>query len=230
MSKRVLFHSIHHSYDSRPLLSSVNVSLESGKAVLLAGPNGSGKTTMMRIMAGLLAPLQGRIALNDRILSWRKARSQLLKRMVYLHQEPYMFDASVEKNVAFALKARKSRSKRRQISDALDIARLTPRAAQPAKSLSGGERRRLAIARAWLTGADYMLLDEPTVNLDAAGRADAIELMQELHGAGVGLVVSCHTPEEIAAFIDETVHLSPHQDKGPNDEDEVRNLRPTRYS
>lgn len=229
MSKRILFHNINHSYDKAPLLSSVSVTLEKGKAVLLAGPNGSGKTTMMRIMAGLLAPKQGRVALDDQILSWRQARSQLLRSTVYLHQEPYMFDASVEKNVAFAVKSKRSISARRHVGEAMEIARLTGQAKQPAKSLSGGERRRLAIARAWMTGADFMLLDEPTVNLDTTARAEAIDLMRELHKAGVGLIVSCHTPEDIAAFIDDTVYLSTDRNTLPFNDDD-RNTRPTRQS
>ena len=229
MSKRILYHNIQHDYGREPLLSSVSVSLDRGKAVLLAGPNGSGKTTMMRIMAGLLAPNEGRIALDDHILSWRQARRQLLNRTVYLHQEPYMFDASVEKNMAFALKSKRSAASRKRVADAMDIARLTDRARQPAKSLSGGERRRLAIARAWLTGAEFMLLDEPTVNLDTTARADTVDLMQELHGAGVGLVLSCHTPEEISAFIDETVHLTSRHDKGQHDRKD-QEARPNSYS
>ncbi len=229
MSKRILFHNINHSYDRTPVLSSVGVTLEKGKAVLLAGPNGCGKTTMMRIMAGLLAPNQGRVAMDDQILSWRQARNRLLRSTVYLHQEPYMFDASVEKNVAFAVKSKRSISSRKRISEAMEITRLAAQAKQPAKSLSGGERRRLAIARAWLTGADFMLLDEPTVNLDTTARAEAIDLMRELHDAGVGLIVSCHTPEDIAAFIDETVYLSPDRSTLPfNDND--RTSRPTRQS
>lgn len=119
-----------------------------------------------------------------------------------------MFDASVERNIAFALKSKRSAAFRARVGDALDMARLTRQAKQPAKSLSGGERRRLAIARAWLTGADFMLLDEPTANLDSAARAEAIALMRELHHARVGLVISCHMPEEVASFIDETVTLS----------------------
>ena len=208
MSERIFFRNVSHRYGREAVLDSANLSLERGKAVLLAGPNGSGKTTLMRIMAGLMAPDAAGIAMDARIFTWRQARRRLLDHTVYLHQEPYMFDASVERNIAFALKSKGSGPFRARVDDALEMAGLTRQAEQPAKSLSGGERRRLAIVRAWLTGADFMLLDEPTANLDTKARAEAIELMRELHRQGVGLAISCHTPEEVASFIDETVQLS----------------------
>ena len=166
MSERILFRNISHRFGRLEILRAASLGLGAGKATMLAGPNGSGKTTLMRIMAGLLPPRDGRIVIGDRILTWRQARRQLLARTVYLHQEPYMFDASVTQNLAFPLRVRRLPDRRRRTVEALGKARLEDKADQPAKSLSGGERRRLAIARAWLTGVDFMLLDEPTANLD----------------------------------------------------------------
>jgi tungstate transport system ATP-binding protein len=229
MTRRILFHGISHRYENNPVLSSVSLSLEKGKAVLLAGPNGSGKTTLMRILSGLMAPDKGRVAVDDHILTWRQSRRLLLDNTVYLHQEPYMFDASVERNLSFPLRAKHDVAPRGSIDEALHMARLTRQARQSAKSLSGGERRRLAIARAWLTGAGFMLLDEPTVNLDVAARAGTIELMRELHDAGVGLIISCHTPQDVAAFVDETVQLSETGDP-PLESGHEENARPSGIS
>ena len=207
MSERILFRNISHRFGRLEILRAASLGLGAGKATMLAGPNGSGKTTLMRIMAGLLPPRDGRIVIGDRILTWRQARRQLLARTVYLHQEPYMFDASVTQNLAFPLRARRLPDRRGRTLEALGKARLEDKADQPAKSLSGGERRRLAIARAWLTGVDFMLLDEPTANLDATARDEALTLMQQLRDSGIGLVIASHTPEDVSGVIDDVVSL-----------------------
>jgi len=207
VSNRILFHGISHRFGRRPLLDSVSLALEPGRTLLLAGANGSGKTTLMRIMAGLLGPAGGRIVIDDHIMPWRTARKHLLARTVYLHQEPYMFDASVADNLSYPLRTRGDRDWRRRTAEALELAHLEAMASQSAKTLSGGERRRLAIVRAWLRGVDFMLLDEPTANLDSATRCQALALMRDLHDAGVGLVLTCHVPEEIGGFTDDTLVL-----------------------
>ncbi len=133
-----------------------------GEAVGVHGRNGSGKTTLLRVLAGLLAPTEGRV---DGVPPPGRA--------VLLHQRPYLFRGTAVENAALALRAAgvPRRERRRRALEALDRLGAAAFADRTAADLSGGERRRVAVARALLADPALLLLDEPLAALDAAGRA-----------------------------------------------------------
>ena len=167
---------------SQPLFDIEQMHWQSGEHIWLQGANGSGKTTLMRLLSHLEPVQKGGIRLAH-------------KRICYLHQTPYLFAGSVERNLMFVIRSLKG-DERLAAKDALDhgleLAKLTALRQQSAVTLSGGERQRLALLRAWLLQPDLLLLDEPAANLDD----DSIELMYrlvtDLIAKGCAIMVSSH--------------------------------------
>ena len=162
--------------------------LAEGSTTVVTGDNGAGKTTLLRMLAGLLAPDPGAS------LVWRGEAVPAPRPGVdasYLHQQPYLFDRSVAANAAFPLRAR-GVADPAETDAVLKLAGLARKASQPASSLSGGEGRRLAVARVWATGAPLVLLDEPTANLDAAGVEAVEKMVSRMAEAGRTVVVAMH--------------------------------------
>jgi len=204
---QIAFHGIDKHYRRRRILSSANITLRGGCCTLLYGENGAGKTTLMRIIAGLERPDRCRVDCGLGEISWRRYRRTLQQRVLYLHQQPYMFDRSVRDNLAFVLSRRHGRGRDAAIDAALDWAGLTRLAAASARELSGGERQRVALARAWLRQPGILLLDEPTTNLDQAARLRTLQLLAELRQQGITLLVASHEIHLFQAIADEHLLL-----------------------
>ena len=171
------------------------LTLEPGDRVALRGPNGAGKSTLLRILAGLLEPDGATVSLDEHTGSWRRMRGRLRARTVYVHQRPYLFRGTVEDNVSYGLRWRVRRAeRRRRVEEALAWAGLLSMRRREARSLSGGEAQRLALARARVVDPELLLLDEPTANLDTEHRAGTEALLQRLSEAGTTLVVATHDP------------------------------------
>ncbi|MGB0713460.1 MAG: ABC transporter ATP-binding protein, partial [Gammaproteobacteria bacterium] len=160
-----------------PVLENTDLSLSTDGCLLLRGDNGTGKSTLLRIIAGLEPSDAGTFDTGLGPLPWRRARQHLLNLCVYVHQQPYMLDGSVRRNVAFAVRRLPRAIRRPMTAEALSWAGLEDLADQSAKTLSGGERQRVALARAWLRKPAVMLLDEPTANLDDQARVRALRLL-----------------------------------------------------
>lgn len=164
--------------------------------VHLQGDNGSGKTTLLRVLSGLEVPRRG-------IVRWTldgvTQAPPCPGRVVYLHQLPYMFNTSVLANLVLAARWQgMTRARARERARGmLAWCGLEARARQPARSLSGGERLRLALARAWLLTPRVLLLDEPTANLDARAIADVDALIDDLTLAGCAILMSAHHPSSL---------------------------------
>lgn len=160
--------------------------------VHLQGDNGSGKTTLLRVLAGLDAPDQGWVHWN---LEGDMAYVPPCPgRVIYLHQSPYLFDTSVINNLRLAARWRglARTDIREQTQRMLAWCGLEGHAQQRARSLSGGERLRLALARAWLLSPRVLLLDEPTANLDANAVVEVNALIDDLSRAGCAILLSSH--------------------------------------
>ena len=187
-------------YGRRLLLEDIELELGAASCTLLTGENGAGKSTLLRILAGLEKPERGSFRLGRQLYpSWRKARRRLQQAVMYLHQQPYMFDGSVQYNLRFALAGRDEHQERlvRQALQWIDMESFRD---TPARTLSGGERQRVALARAWLASPEIMLLDEPTANLDAESRTWTLELLQQLRDQGMTLVIASHDPHHFEAL------------------------------
>ena len=174
------------------------MTLEPVDRIALTGRNGSGKSTLLRILAGLEAADAGQLSHGGAVVdatalpgsyprSWRR-------RVAYLHQHPFMFRGSVHFNAAYGLRAMGlwSAESEAQVAGMLEWAGLGSTGAQPAHWLSGGERQRLALARALLLEPEWLLLDEPTSNLDGEAREKVLALIDELMRQQRGLVVVTH--------------------------------------
>ncbi|MGL5947670.1 MAG: ABC transporter ATP-binding protein [Aeromonas sp.] len=182
-------------FGAQPLFTIENLRLARGEAVWLRGANGVGKTTLLKILAGLRQASSGQNHFNPhgRALiwpQWQRWRAQRrLGRIVYLHQSPYLFDKSVYANVAWAAPRRTPAA---QIFAALRAMDLTALAREHVSVLSGGERQRLAMARALVLTPAFLLLDEPTANLDAHSIALLAQSAHRLREQGCGLIITSH--------------------------------------
>lgn len=199
-SNHMQFSHLSKRWRSKQVLDDVAFALQGGECVLISGENGSGKSTLLRILAGLVKPEQGEVANGQVHGSWRKNRKMLRQRIMYLHQTPYLFDGTVRQNL------RMVRSQR-NIEGAMEWADIAPLAEQSVHGLSGGERQRVALARAWLKHPDFLLLDEPTANLDTESRRRTIKLIDSLKQQGAGVMVASHDPEYIKAVVDRHLQL-----------------------
>ena len=200
-------------YGKRIIFTDLSFDLYEGETFLLTGINGSGKSTLLRIMSGLIEPDVGMVSVgsDDQAmeLSWSKQRGLLREQVMYLHQSPYMFDGTVEKNLEYVIsKTLSSTKKRQRIKEALQWSGLEPLSANQAKQLSGGEKQRVALARAWLRGSKVLLLDEPTTNLDQSSRLMTVKLLASLKAAGVSLIIASHEYQEFQSISDGRLQLN----------------------
>jgi tungstate transport system ATP-binding protein len=185
---------LRKSFGARALFAIERFAVEEGRTYILTGPNGSGKTTLLRILAGLDRAQAGE-------LQFRGAALESLHRsIVYVHQHPYLFHTSLRHNLEYGLKCRgiAPDERRRRIDEAIAWAGLGAHTRTPPASLSGGEKQRAALARARALHPDLLLLDEPTSNLDKAGRAQAVALLGQLRDERRTVIVACHDQEVIA--------------------------------
>ncbi|MGB0721508.1 MAG: ABC transporter ATP-binding protein [Gammaproteobacteria bacterium] len=191
-----------------PVLDGADIAIGSDSCLLLRGGNGTGKSTLLKILAGLEPADRGVFDTGSGPRTWRRARQQLLALCVYVHQQPYMLDGSVRRNVAFAVRRLPRAIRNPMTAEALEWAGLEDLAEQPATTLSGGERQRVALARAWLRRPSIMLLDEPTANLDDQARVRALQLLTRLREQGTALVIATHDPGHWISFQADSLCLS----------------------
>lgn len=193
------------SYKGRQVVSGVSVGVRAGEAVGLLGPNGAGKTTCFYMVTGLIAVDQGTIQIDGHDVTsmpmYRRARLGI----GYLPQESSIFRGlSVENNIRAILEVvEKSRGERNRKLDALleefHIAHLRK---APSIALSGGERRRLEIARALASNPNFMLLDEPFAGIDPIAVSDIQQLVRHLTARGIGVLITDHNVRETLGLID----------------------------
>ena len=196
---------LRKSYRKRTVVSDVSFSVESGEVVGLLGPNGAGKTTCFYMIVGLVPVDGGRIFLDGHDLSrlpiFRRSRLGLS----YLPQEASIFrKLSVAENIQAVLELRdltseEIESKREALLDELHIAHLRN---SPAISLSGGERRRVEIARALAVEPRFILLDEPFAGVDPIAVIDIQDIIKFLKGRGIGVLITDHNVRETLGICD----------------------------
>jgi lipopolysaccharide export system ATP-binding protein len=201
---------LRKGYRGRPVIQDVSLSLGRGEAVGLLGPNGSGKTTCFYLVAGLVQPEGGRVVLDGRDVTglpmYRRARLGL----GYLPQEVSIFRGlSVEDNIAAVLEivepvGRKRRDRLERLLAEFSIGHLRR---APALSLSGGERRRVEIARCLAAEPRYLLLDEPFAGVDPIAVGEIRELVAQLKTRGIGVLVTDHNVRETLALVDRATIL-----------------------
>ncbi|MCT6880095.1 MAG: LPS export ABC transporter ATP-binding protein [Commensalibacter sp.] len=196
---------IGKTYKKRAVVQNVSLRVHRGEAVGLLGPNGAGKTTSFYMIVGLIQPDTGTIKLDGaditKLPMYRRARLGI----GYLPQEASIFRGlNVEQNIMAALEVVESDAqKRSMILDGLlaefGIAHLRR---SPSLSLSGGERRRLEIARALASDPNYILLDEPLAGIDPIAVGEIRDLVSHLKDRGIGVLITDHNVRETLEIID----------------------------
>ncbi len=195
------------SAGGREIIRSINCEIAAGTRTVILGPNGAGKSVLMRLCHGLLTPTTGRVAwrVDGPSLARRRARGQAM-----VFQRPVLLRRSAIANVIYALKlAGMSPTEcRLRAEDVLEAVGLSTMAERPARTLSGGEQQRLALARAWALGPEVLFLDEPTANLDPNSTRDIEQIICAIHASGTKIIMSTHSLGQARRLGDEVFFLS----------------------
>ncbi len=180
-------------------MNAVSFSVEEGEVVGLLGPNGAGKTTSFKMIIGMLTPETGTVHFKGEDITNLPMYKRARRGMGYLSQEPSIFQRmTVRQNILAVLEARgMHRGEREEKADGvLDEFGLSHVATNKAHSLSGGERRRLEIARALAMSPSLLLLDEPFSGVDPIAVSSLQRLIRELSGRGIGILLTDHSVRE----------------------------------
>ncbi|MDH4379346.1 MAG: LPS export ABC transporter ATP-binding protein [Vampirovibrionales bacterium] len=198
-------HQLLKSYGGRPVVNGVSVRIEPGEVVGLLGPNGAGKTTSFYAMVGIIQPDGGEILLDGASIRHLPIHERARLGLGYLPQEPSIFrKLSVADNLRLVLEFQHQSKAaiNNRIETLLDEFGLSRFADTPAIQLSGGERRRLEIARALATDPRYLLLDEPFTGIDPIAIQDIHGLIRQLKERGLGILLTDHNPKATLAIVD----------------------------
>ncbi|MFZ5750531.1 MAG: LPS export ABC transporter ATP-binding protein [Pseudomonadota bacterium] len=196
---------LRKSYRKRPVIRDVSLDLGRGEVVALLGPNGSGKTTCFYAIAGLVPPDGGRVTIDGQDVTglpmYRRARLGI----GYLPQEVSIFRGlSVEDNILAVLEIAHSdpHKRRERLEELLSDFSISHLRQAPALSLSGGERRRVEIARCLAADPNYLLLDEPFAGVDPISVSDIRTLVHDLKARGIGVLITDHNVRETLEIVD----------------------------
>jgi lipopolysaccharide export system ATP-binding protein len=196
---------LRKSYKRRPVIRDMSLDLLRGEVVALLGPNGSGKTTCFYAIAGLVMPEGGSVTLDGRDVTtlpmYRRARLGI----GYLPQEVSIFRGlTVEQNIQAVLEiiVPDRRKRRERLEELLSDFSINSIRRAPALALSGGERRRVEIARCLAAEPKYLLLDEPFAGVDPIAVVDIRQLVQKLKERGIGVLITDHNVRETLEIVD----------------------------
>jgi len=196
---------LRKSYRKRTVIRDVSLELDRGEVVALLGPNGSGKTTCFYSIAGLVTPEGGQVKIDGRDVTTLPMYRRAKLGIGYLPQEMSIFRGlSVEDNIKCILEVavpdKKTRRERlERLLAEFDVEHLRR---APALALSGGERRRVEIARCLATGPKYVLLDEPFAGVDPIAVGEIRHLVSDLKNRGIGVLITDHNVQETLQIVD----------------------------
>jgi lipopolysaccharide export system ATP-binding protein len=193
------------SYGGRTVVRGVSLDVHSGEIVGLLGPNGAGKTTTFYMTVGLTSPDSGRVILNGEDVTDAPMYLRARKGIGYLPQEPSIFRGlTVEQNILAILETLDldHTARHARLKDLLGELNLTPLAAAPAYTLSGGERRRAEITRALVISPQFLLLDEPFAGIDPIAITDIQKIIFHLKDRGIGVLITDHNVRETLRITD----------------------------
>ena len=197
--------SLRKSYSKRFVIRDVSIQLNRGEVVALLGPNGSGKTTCFYSIAGLITPESGKVSIDGRDVTrlpmYRRARLGIS----YLPQEISIFRGmTVENNILAVLELNEPDRKRRyeRLEELLNEFSIDLLRRAPALALSGGERRRVEIARCLASNPKYLLLDEPFAGIDPIAVGEIRALVSALKRRGIGVLITDHNVRETLEIVD----------------------------
>jgi tungstate transport system ATP-binding protein len=187
----------------RAIIDRVSLEIEAGPSTIILGANGAGKSVLMRLMHGLLAPTSGRV-------EWTSPeRPGAPRKQAMVFQRPVMLRRSAHANVAYALKIAGIPEPQRGalVRESLESVGLMHVARRPARVLSGGEQQRLALARAWALHPEVLFLDEPTASLDPHATREIETVIRAFDAAGTKVVMATHNLAQARRLGDEILFI-----------------------
>ena len=188
------------AYGKRPVVKDVSISVKQGEIVGLLGPNGAGKTTCFYMIIGLISQDGGTITVDGADITTLPMHGRARRGLGYLPQEPSIFrKLSVEDNILAILETRKNLSRQQrnqQLEELLHEFHITHLAKNTGMSLSGGERRRVEIARALAAAPQFILLAEPFAGVDPISVNDIKNIIRHLRDKGIGVLITDHNVRE----------------------------------
>jgi lipopolysaccharide export system ATP-binding protein len=199
------------SYNKRYVVNGVDLEVSAGEVVGLLGPNGAGKTTTFYMVVGLCRPDEGSVFLDDEDITGFPMHVRARKGISYLPQEPSVFrKLTVKENLLAVLEALGLPPKERlnKMEKLLGEFKISHIAQTKGYALSGGERRRVEIARALATDPDFILLDEPFAGIDPIAVLDLQNIIDELKAIGIGILISDHNVRETLRVCDKAYILN----------------------
>jgi len=203
---------LHKAYKKRKILEGVSLEVNSGDIVGLLGPNGAGKTTCFYMVVGLVKPDQGTILFDDLDITTHPMHARARLGVGYLPQEASVFrQLSVTQNITAILETRKGLSKadqRDKLESLLEELQITHIRDSLGISLSGGERRRVEIARALSADPNFILLDEPFAGVDPISILDIQRIIEHLRDRNIGVLITDHNVRETLGICDRAYILS----------------------
>ena len=226
MNHKLSISKISKQYKGRKVVQEATFEVESGQVVGLLGPNGAGKTTSFYMVVGLVKPDAGDIYLNELNITdfpmYKRARAGLS----YLAQEPSIFrKLTVEENIQVSLEAHgfEPQERRVRLEDLLQDFRINHIRENYGYSLSGGERRRVEIARALASSPQFLLLDEPFAGIDPIAVGDIQNIIRDLKAKGIGVLITDHNVRETLGICDYAYILKDGQIQVRGTSDEIAN-------
>lgn len=194
---------VSYGSNGQAIISGVTLRIEAGPSTIILGANGAGKSVLMRLMHGLLAPTSGAVRWNE------PHAASLRRRQAMVFQRPVMLRRSVLANVLYALDLAgvPAAERERQALAALDEVGMRELAQRPARVLSGGEQQRLALARAWALHPEVLFLDEPTANLDPSATREIENVIRAFDASGTKIVMATHNLGQARRLGDEVIYL-----------------------
>jgi lipopolysaccharide export system ATP-binding protein len=224
-------HGIEKSFGGRKVVKGVNLYVRRGEAVGLLGPNGAGKTTVFYMITGLIKADRGRVELDSHDVTGLPMYQRARLGIGYLPQEASIFRGlNVEDNIRSVLEIVEPDRRRREteLTALLEEFNLVRLRKTPSIALSGGERRRVEIARALATRPNYMLLDEPFAGIDPIALGDIQALVRHLTNRGIGVLITDHNVRETLGLTDRAYIIYSGEVLMEGDADEIVNNRDVR--
>ena len=202
---------LHKQYGKRMVVKDVDVFVERGEIVGLLGPNGAGKTTSFYMITGMIKPTQGNVFLDDADITQDAMYKRARKGIGYLAQEPSIFGKlSVEDNLKLVLemiKDMKVDTQREKMKTLLKDLSVSHLATRKGNTLSGGERRRVEIARSLCMDPDFILLDEPFAGVDPIAVEEIQGIVHSLKEKEIGVLITDHNVRETLSITDRSYLL-----------------------
>ena len=201
----LIVENLRKAYKSRSVVQDISLQINSGEVVGLLGPNGAGKTTSFYMMVGLVPLDAGRILLNGKDLSRLPIHSRARMGLAYLPQEPSIFrKLTVTENILAVLELQEltEEAMHAQLESLLQELHIVHIRNSPAVSLSGGERRRVEIARCLATNPSFILLDEPFAGIDPIAVLDIQKIIRFLSSKNIGILITDHNVRETLGICD----------------------------